>query len=46
MNAWINLFVMVMSTLLFLLFYIRSVSPATLEKVMGENAYAIVGGSG
>ncbi len=43
MNAWINLFVMMLSTLLFLLFYIRSVSPATLETVMGEKAYAYCG---
>jgi protein-S-isoprenylcysteine O-methyltransferase Ste14 len=43
MNAWINLFVLVMSSLLFLLFYIRSVRPATLEKVMGEKAYDYCG---
>lgn len=43
MNAWINLFILVISSLLFLLFYIRSVSPATLEKVMGEKAYTYCG---
>ena len=41
--AWINLVVLVFSSLLFLYFYIRSVSPATLEKILGPGAYARCG---
>lgn len=39
MLAWINLFVLVLSIFCYVLFYVRSVSPATLEKLMGEKAY-------
>lgn len=37
--AWINMLVLVVSILLFLYFYVASVSPAALEKKIGENAY-------
>ena len=36
---WINFIVLVVSTVLFLYFYVKSVSPAQLEKKMGETAY-------
>lgn len=36
---WINFLVLIVSTILFLYFYVRSVSPAQLEKTMGEIAY-------
>ena len=36
---WINFIVLVVSTILFLYFYVKSVSPAQLEKTMGEEAY-------
>ncbi len=36
---WVNIIVLVVSTILFLYFYVRSVSPAQLEKKMGEVAY-------
>ncbi|OLS28589.1 MAG: hypothetical protein ThorAB25_18270 [Candidatus Thorarchaeota archaeon AB_25] len=36
---WINIIVLVISTFLFLYFYVKSVSPAQLEKKMGEIAY-------
>jgi protein-S-isoprenylcysteine O-methyltransferase Ste14 len=39
MIAWINVAVMVGASLLFLFYYVRSVSPATLERVMGPSAY-------
>ncbi len=39
MIAWINVFILLLASLLFLYFYVRSVSPATLEKVYGERAY-------
>jgi len=38
--AWVNLGVLIVSAILFLYFYVRSVSPATLEKRIGEVAYA------
>ncbi len=37
---WINFFVLILASILFLAFYIRSVSPAHLEQKMGENAYS------
>jgi protein-S-isoprenylcysteine O-methyltransferase Ste14 len=36
---WINILVLVVSTILFLYFYVKSVSPAQLEKKIGEIAY-------
>jgi protein-S-isoprenylcysteine O-methyltransferase Ste14 len=39
MIAWINLAVIILSSLLFLYFYVRSVSPAAREKVTGADAY-------
>ncbi len=39
MTAWINFAILLLASLLFLYYYIRSVSPATLEKVLGEGAY-------
>ena len=36
---WLNFGVLVLSTLLFLLFYVKSVSPAQLERSIGERAY-------
>lgn len=38
--AWINFIVLIVSALLFLYFYVKSVSPAALEKKIGETAYA------
>lgn len=38
--AWINMAVLIISALLFLYFYVKSVSPAALEKRIGEVAYA------
>ena len=40
MIAWINLCVLVVSTVLTLYFYVKSASPAALEKRIGEQAYA------
>ena len=40
MIAWINLGVLIVSAVLFLYFYVKSVSPAALEKKIGEAAYA------
>ena len=40
MIAWINFIVLIVSALLFLFFYVKSVSPAALEKKIGEAAYA------
>jgi len=37
---WINFFVLILASALFLAFYIRSVSPAHLEQKMGEIAYS------
>jgi protein-S-isoprenylcysteine O-methyltransferase Ste14 len=39
MIAWINVAVMIGSSLLLLYYYVRSASPATLEKVLGPRAY-------
>ena len=39
MIAWINFFILLMSSLLFLLFYGLSVSPAALSRVIGTQAY-------
>ncbi len=36
---WTNILVLVLSTILFLYFYVKSVSPAQLEKKIGEIAY-------
>jgi protein-S-isoprenylcysteine O-methyltransferase Ste14 len=36
---WINFIVLVLATILFLIFYVESVSPARLEKKIGEIAY-------
>lgn len=41
MIAWINLAGMVFTSLLFLYFYVRSVSPAGLAKVIGPRAYTL-----
>ena len=38
--AWINMAVLIISALLFLYFYVKSVGPAALEKKIGEIAYA------
>lgn len=38
--AWVNMAVLVVAALLFLHFYVRSVSPAALEKRIGETAYS------
>jgi protein-S-isoprenylcysteine O-methyltransferase Ste14 len=43
MIAWLNFAVLIFASLLFLYFYVRSVSPATLEKVLGPDAYARCG---
>jgi len=40
MIEWMNLFVLIFSAALFLAFYIRSVSPAQLERKMGEISYS------
>lgn len=39
MIAWINIAVLIVSALLFTFFYIKSVSPAAIEKKTGENSY-------
>jgi protein-S-isoprenylcysteine O-methyltransferase Ste14 len=39
MIAWINLAVLVLSTLLTLVFYVKSVGPAALERKIGPDAY-------
>lgn len=43
MIAWINFAVLLFSSLLFLVFYVRSVSPAGLVKIIGPAAYARCG---
>ena len=40
MIAWVNFVVLIIAALLFLKFYVKSVSPAELEKKLGEVAYA------
>ncbi len=39
MIEWINIIVLVIATFLFLYFYVKSVSPAQLERKIGESAY-------
>jgi len=41
--AWLNFALMIAATLLFLYYYVLSVSPAALEKVLGAEAYARCG---
>jgi methanethiol S-methyltransferase len=41
MIAWINFAVLVFASLFFLYFYVRSVSPAGREKIIGPNAYRL-----
>jgi methanethiol S-methyltransferase len=41
--AWINFTILLLASLFFLYFFVRSVSPATLEKVLGPVAYAQCG---
>jgi len=40
MIAWSNFAVLIVPTLLLLYFYVKSVSPASLEKKIGKVAYA------
>jgi len=39
MLSWINFIVLIISSVLFTLFYVKSVSPAALEKQIGRPAY-------
>lgn len=39
MLPWLNFLILILSTLLFLYFYVRSVSPARLEQKIGEQAW-------
>ena len=39
MIPWINLIVLIASSFLFTLFYVKSVNPAALEKRIGAGAY-------
>jgi protein-S-isoprenylcysteine O-methyltransferase Ste14 len=41
MFAWINFAVLLFASILFLLFYVRSVSPAGREKIIGPRAYRL-----
>lgn len=41
MIAWINFAVLLFASILFLLFYVRSASPAGREKVIGPRAYPL-----
>lgn len=41
MTAWINFAVLWVASILFLLFYVRSVSPAGREKIIGPDAYRL-----
>jgi protein-S-isoprenylcysteine O-methyltransferase Ste14 len=41
MAAWINFAVLLLATVLFLLFYVRSASPAAQEMVIGPRAYKL-----
>ena len=41
MLAWINFAVLIFASLMFLYYYVLSVSPATREKILGPKAYAI-----
>jgi len=40
MIEWINLGVLLLSTIMYLFFYVKSASPAHLEQKIGESAYA------
>ena len=39
MIAWANFFILIVSAFLFLYFYVKSVSPARLERRIGQSAY-------
>ena len=39
MIPWINFFVLIISSVLFTLFYVKSVEPAALERQIGRSAY-------
>ena len=39
MIPWINFFVLIVSSFLFTIFYVKSVSPAALEERIGAAAY-------
>ena len=41
MIAWVNVVVLVVSVVLFLYFYVKSVGPAALEKKVGKKAYTM-----
>lgn len=41
MIAWINVAVMLFASLLFLFFYVRSVSPAGRAKIIGPHAFRL-----
>jgi methanethiol S-methyltransferase len=41
MIAWMNFAILVFASLFFLYFYVRSVSPAGREKIIGPNAYRL-----
>jgi protein-S-isoprenylcysteine O-methyltransferase Ste14 len=41
MIAWINFAVLLLSSILFLMFYVRSASPAAQEMVIGSRAYRL-----
>jgi len=43
MLAWINFAILIFASLLFLYYYVLSVSPATREKMLGPNAYVRCG---
>ena len=43
MIAWINFAILIFATLLFLYYYVLSVSPATREKILGPDAYTRCG---
>lgn len=41
MSAWINFSVMLVASLLFLVYYVRSAAPAGREKIIGSQSYRI-----
>jgi hypothetical protein len=41
MIEWVNIAILLFASILFLLFYVRSVSPAAREKIIGARAYRI-----
>ena len=41
MIPWLNLGLMVYSSILFLYFYVMSVAPASLANIIGDEAYAL-----